>query len=200
MVAYATSAARPIPEDAIVRYATDVKASTFKVRAFAMGMLSAFGHSPTIAIRDFEGNAQFTEAGSALENARLEIIIRAKSLEVVDDISDKDRREMQSEMNNHVLETDRFPEIRFESTQVTANGESSLYRVTLNGELSLHGVTRPLPVSARVVLNGDSLRASGEFSIRQSDYEIAPVKAAAGAIKLKDELKFTFDIVARKQK
>lgn len=194
-----TNAARPLPEDAIVRYAIDVKASTFKVRAFATGMLSAFGHSPTIAIRDFQGNVQFTEAEAALDNARMEIVIRADSLEVVDDISDKDRREIQSEMSKNVLETDRFPEIRYESAKVTASGNSSLYWVTLNGELTLHGVTCPQPVSSRVILNGDSLRASGEFTIRQSDYEIAPVKAVAGTIKLKDELKFTFDILARKQ-
>jgi hypothetical protein len=46
-------------------------------------------------------------------------------------------------------------------------------------------------------MNGDTLRAYGEFSIRQSDYGIAPVSAAGGTLKLKDELKFNFDITAR---
>jgi hypothetical protein len=49
------------------------------------------------------------------------------------------------------------------------------------------------------VINGSLLRASGEFSVRQTDYGIAPVTAAAGAIKVKDEVKCTFEIVARKQ-
>jgi hypothetical protein len=35
--------------------------------------------------------------------------------------------------------------------------------------------------------------------VSQSDFEIAPVKVAGGALKLKDEVKLTFDIVARKQ-
>jgi hypothetical protein len=56
-----------------------------------------------------------------------------------------------------------------------------------------------MPLSARVVVEGDSLRASGEFTVRQSEYEIAPVSAAGGAIRVKDDLKCTFDIVARKQ-
>jgi hypothetical protein len=43
------------------------------------------------------------------------------------------------------------------------------------------------------------LRAAGEFSVRQSDYEIRPVSALGGAVKLKDELKLSFDISARKQ-
>ena len=72
-------------------------------------------------------------------------------------------------------------------------------QVTLNGNLTLHGVTRPLPLTAQVMLSGDMLRASGEFSVLQSDYGITLVSVAGGALKLKDELKFTFDIVARKQ-
>ena len=43
------------------------------------------------------------------------------------------------------------------------------------------------------------LRAFGEFSLRQSDYGIKPVSAVGGGLKVKDEVKFTFDIVARKQ-
>jgi hypothetical protein len=48
-------------------------------------------------------------------------------------------------------------------------------------------------------MNGEVLRATGEFSVRQSDYAIRPVSAAAGTVKLKDELKLSFDIFARKQ-
>ena len=47
-------------------------------------------------------------------------------------------------------------------------------------------------------MKGETLRAAGEFSIRQSDYEIRPVSAAGGTVKLKDELKLALDIMARK--
>jgi len=43
------------------------------------------------------------------------------------------------------------------------------------------------------------LRAFGDFTIRQSDYRIKLASVAGGALKLKDELKFTFDIVARRK-
>jgi polyisoprenoid-binding protein YceI len=69
----------------------------------------------------------------------------------------------------------------------------------LHGELTLHGITRSQPAPARISVSGETLRASGEFSIRQSDYEIRPVSAVSGTIKLKDELKLSFDISARKQ-
>jgi len=71
--------------------------------------------------------------------------------------------------------------------------------VELDGNLSLHGVTRRERVTVQVAVTGDMLRAFGDFSIRQSDYRIKPASVAGGALKLKDELKFTFDIVARKK-
>jgi polyisoprenoid-binding protein YceI len=64
--------------------------------------------------------------------------------------------------------------------------------------LTLHGVTRRERLPAQLAVTGDMLRAFGDFTIRQSDYRIKLASVAGGALKLKDELKFTFDIVARK--
>ena len=44
---------------AVGHYLLDQSASRFTVRVFASGMLSALGHSPTMAIRDFNGEASF---------------------------------------------------------------------------------------------------------------------------------------------
>jgi hypothetical protein len=44
----------------------------------------------------------------------------------------------------------------------------------------------------------DRLRAYGEFSVKQSDFKIRVVSVAGGTLKLKDELKLTFDIIAKK--
>ena len=187
----------PAVQRAAIRYAIDSVASRFTVRAFATGMLSAFGHNPTIAMRDFSGEVWFDPGHP--EGARLNLRIPAASLSVANDISSKDRREMERQMRDDVLETDRFPEIVYDCSQasVTAAGENQ-YGVSLNGELTLHGVTRREPVSARVIISGDLLRAFGEFSIRQTDYNIKLVTALGGTLKLQDELKFSFDITARK--
>jgi hypothetical protein len=48
-------------------------------------------------------------------------------------------------------------------------------------------------------MQGSTLRASGEFSMRQSDFGIKLVSVAGGAIKLKDELTFSFEVAARRQ-
>lgn len=168
------------------------------MKAFATGLLSAFGHSPTIAIRDFAGEARFSPDN--MEASLLRLQIKAESLEVADEVSDKDRREMERQMREEVLETARYPEIIFESANVSAEKVmGSQYRAQITGNLSMHGVTRQCVIAAQVIAGEDVLRANGEFTLRQSDFNIKQVSAAAGTIKLKDELKLSFDIVAYKQ-
>ena len=185
-------------EASAFRYVIDARISRFTVRAFASGMLSAFGHSPTIAIRDFAGEAQFSP--DKLESASLHITVKAGSLGVTDDISDKDRREIEREMQDNVLESGKYPEIVYDCSRVAVNDPANgQFAVTLNGSLTLHGVTRGLTIPARIAVTGDMLRAFGDFSLRQSDYNIKLVSAVGGGLKVKDEVKFSFDVVARKQ-
>jgi polyisoprenoid-binding protein YceI len=74
----------------------------------------------------------------------------------------------------------------------------SLYVLKIEGDLFLHGVTRRRTVSLNVVPADDKLRAYGEFSIKQSDFKIKLVSVAGGALKVKDELKISFDVNAKK--
>lgn len=130
----------------------------------------------------------------------LHVRASADSLEIMDDIKSKDRQEMESTMNNSVLETAKYPEIVFATTSVSASrlGEGR-YQANLNGNLTLHGITRPVTIPTQVTLMGDMLRAGGEFSLLQTNFGIKLVSVAGGTLKLKDELKFSFDIVARRE-
>jgi polyisoprenoid-binding protein YceI len=156
------------------------------------------GHNPVIGIRDFSGEIRFD--AEKVEAGSFRFLIKAASLDVQDDISDKDRREMERLMHQEVLESSKFPEIRYEGATATVTKVSDmLYSATLSGDLSLHGVTRSQPLSARVTLFGSMLRASGDFTLSQTDYNIRLVSVAGGALKLKDELKFSFEVVARRE-
>lgn len=184
----------PAKEAAIADYLIDAGMSRFTVRGFAGGLLSGLGHNPVIAITDFSGAAHWDPDN--LRPATLDLKIPAAGLVVQNDISDKDRREMQRVMREEVLEATRFPQIAFESTSA-APGTGG--RIEIEGKLSLHGVTRTERISTQLAVTGDILRAYGDFTIRQTDYGIRLASVAGGALKLKDELKFTFDIVARKR-
>jgi len=179
-------------------YVINAMVSRFTVKAFAGGLLSAFGHNPTIAIRDMQGEVHFSPV--AVEQSSLHFVVRADSLSVTDNVSDKDRREMETEMRDNVLEINKYPEIVYDAPSVTVkNTTDGQSDVVLLGKLTLHGVTRSQQVPARIAVTGDMLRAFGEFSLRQSDYNIKPVSAVGGGLKVKDEVKFFFDIVARKE-
>jgi polyisoprenoid-binding protein YceI len=180
------------------RYVIDSRASRFTVQAFATGLLARMGHDPIIGIRDFSGEMQFNP--DKLEAGSFRLVIKSASLSVQNDISDKDLREIERLMNQEVLETEKFPEIVYEATSISVTRMvDMLSSATLNGKLTMHGVTRNQAIVVRVALLGSMLRASGDFTLDQTDYSIKLVSVAGGALKLKDELKFSFEMVARKQ-
>jgi len=181
----------------VVRYAVDRKASQFTVQAFASGLISVVAHSPKIAIRDWTGNVSFVP--DTLNDAKLKVLIKTASLDVLDELRDSEKRELHRVMYDDVLETKRFPDAVFESSRISADRlRESLYRVNVEGSLSLHGVTNSHTFFAQVTFGVDSFRAHGEFTLLQTDYGIRIASIAGGTLKLQDELKFTFYVVGRK--
>lgn len=181
---------------ASVHYVLDKNASRFTVQAFATGLLSAFGHSPTIAIRDFDGDVDF--APDTYDKATLRVTVKTSTFELLDEMKRDDREKLQRDMFQNVLEVDRFPTAVYESHQINVQKVSEhLLQAQVAGNLTLHGVTGPLAFDARVQNSGALLRVSGEFSLHQSDYEMRPVSIAGGTLRLKDQLKFRFEVVAK---
>jgi polyisoprenoid-binding protein YceI len=185
-------------EPRAVRYVLDAGSSTFTVQAFAGGLLPGLGHDPTIGIRDFEGEARFVPETFA--EASLRIVVRARSLAVLDEMKEKDHREIERTMRDDVLEVDRYPEVVFQSTSIAPQRiTEGRYKARIVGETTLHGVTRGgLWILAQFTVSGDEMRATGDFTLRQTDFGIKLVSVAGGVLKLKDELKFKFDLVGRR--
>lgn len=174
------------------RYILDPSRSQFTVQAFASGMLWAFGHNPTIGIKDFTGSLTFSPEPA--DKPALEMVINAHSFESVDPIRTKDKQEIQDTMME-MLDVSTYPTVRYKATEATVTRLSeSWFRVQFKGHLSLRGVTKPQEVDSQLtILDGES-RLSGSFQILQSVYKIHRPSAAAGLLITKDELKFTFDI------
>jgi len=81
----------------LAHYIVDAKASRLTVQAFATGILSAVGHNPTLGIGNFNGDVHFSS--EVLQGSGFHLSVRAASLSVQDDVSDKDRREIERLMN-----------------------------------------------------------------------------------------------------
>jgi polyisoprenoid-binding protein YceI len=60
----------------------------------------------------------------------------------------------------------------------------------VNGSLTLHGQTRPVVVTVRETAG----HFTGVSRLKQSDFGIAPIKVAGGAVRVKDEIQIEFDI------
>jgi polyisoprenoid-binding protein YceI len=183
---------------ATVRFVIDPTASRFTVQAFATGFLSAFGHSPKIGIRDYEGEIHFVP--ETYQKAFVRMTVRTGAMDVLDEMKSDDRKKLEQAMYREVLEVDRFAETAYESKQITVQKlGADLLLAYATGELSFHGVTQTHSLGARVTAIGTMLRISGDFSLRQSDYGIKPLSFAGGTVRLKDEVKFNFELVARMQ-
>jgi polyisoprenoid-binding protein YceI len=179
----------------ITTYRLEPRPSRFTIRVTAGGLLSAFGHNPLIGVRDFSGEVQFDP--DSPRSASLRMRVSSRALEVAGDVNEKDRREIEKIMHEQVLESDTYPTIEFQSSEikVTPSGPGQ-FRAEISGELSLHGTTGSQTIVARVTSSGARLRASGEFSLYQTEYGIQLVTVAGGALKVKDELKASFEILA----
>jgi polyisoprenoid-binding protein YceI len=163
----------------------DTQRSVMTVRVFKSGMFSAFGHDHEISalIRD----GKFSEGDRSVD-----LTVDARQMRVMDkDVSDKDRAEIQENMlGPKVLDTGQFPEIRFHSTAVQPAGDG---RWTVSGDLTVHGKTRPVKLEVKVQ-NG---HYQGSAQLKQRDFGIEPISVGGGAVKVKDELRVEFDIVAK---
>jgi polyisoprenoid-binding protein YceI len=181
---------------AVARYRLDAGRSQFMVRAFAGGPLFFKGHDHFIKVGDFDGEAELTPG--ALSPASLSLRVRADSLEETRDVFTAQQKQIiNKELREIVLETAKYPEIIFKSTEVTVRAlTGGQFEAEVGGDLTLHGVTRHISIPATVTLSGGDLRARGEFTIDRGDYNVKATSAVHGLVRVRGKLKFTFDIVA----
>jgi polyisoprenoid-binding protein YceI len=183
-----------------VTYTLDASRSKFMAHAGRSGLLWFKGHGHHLAAKDFSGRVELTP-GTILP-ASLRLVVKAASLqETGADFTDQQKQIINKELHDIVFHPDQYPEIVFQSTNVTAKPAKSGggFDVRLTGDLTLHGATRRIEIPATVTLNGDEMRAIGEFSIDRDDFKVKATSAAHGMVRVSNKVKFEFDIVAKRQ-
>lgn len=183
---------------ATVRYVIDTPRSKFMARAFAGGLLWFKGHDHHLVAREFSGEVDLTP--DSITPASLHLVVKAGSLvETGEAFTEPQKEIINKELREIVLHPDKYPDITFQSTGVKAKpAEGGGYDVEIRGKLTLHGVTRNEEIHARVTLQGNELRAIGDFTIDRGGYGVKATSAFHGLVRVRDTVKFTFDIVARK--
>ncbi len=188
----------PVASLLVLRYRLDSDRSSFMVRAFSGGLLWFKGHDHFVKVKDFSGEADLTP--TSISPASLRIKVRAESLEETRDLFTPEQKQIiNREIRELVLETNKYPEINFTSSEVAVvTGSTGAINVKIGGDLSLHGVTRQIVIPAQVTLEGSNLRARGEFEIDRDDFNVKATSALHGTIRVRNKLHFTFDILAQR--
>jgi polyisoprenoid-binding protein YceI len=189
-----TSLTNPAP----ARYRLDASQSKFIAHALRSGLLWFKGHEHLVAAHEFTGEAEITP--DSITPASLRLNVKTESMgETSSVFTEQQKQIINKELREIVLLPAKYPEIVFKSTDVKGksrgNGE---YDLKIGGNLTLLGVTRRIEIPAQVVLTGNDLRAHGEFSINRSDYKVKATSAVHGLIRVRDKIRFTFDIVGHK--
>ena len=159
---------------------------TAKVEAVVekTGLLSGKKH--VLAWEKFNGTMNLNPANVAFT-------VEAGSLKVLDDwISDGKKEDVRKEaLGKNVLDTAKFPEIRFVSTAVSGDIGGAFQ---VSGNLTVRGITKP--VTLAVKRNGASYEGQTQFPM--SGFGIKPPKAALGAVGTRDEMIIRFVVGSSK--
>jgi polyisoprenoid-binding protein YceI len=183
---------------ATVTYNLDPSQSKFMAHANRSGLLWFKGHSHHLAASEFSGQVELTP--DTITPASLRLAVKAASLhETGADFTEPQKQIINKELKEIVLHPDQYPDITFQSTNVTAkNSGAGRYDVKIDGNLTLHGVTKRITIPAVVTVSGDTLRAVGKFSIDRNDFNVKATSAFHGMVRVDDDVKFEFDIVGRR--
>jgi polyisoprenoid-binding protein YceI len=156
----------------------DTEHSSLTIHVGKVGLFSAAGHEHVVIAPVAEGSLD--------DGAHPHVEFRVETARLVV-APEEHQSEVQKRMQEQVLESSRFPEIRFASDQIkrTGNGEWDVA-----GKLTLHGETKPVRLQVRFA----DRTYTGSVTIKQTDFGIQPVSAGGGTVKVKDELKIDFAI------
>ncbi|MBO0857789.1 MAG: YceI family protein [Chloracidobacterium sp.] len=185
------------PKDKTRVYTIELSQSRITVKITQKGFLSGRYPNHYVEVKNFNGKIEVSDKDET--RIAVEVEAEAKSLTNVDEgMTDLERREFHNILNNLVLESDKYPIIKFVSVSISDARKSGDNRTfTLNGDLTLRDSTRRVSFPIAATISKDRLRATGDAEIKQTDFGIRPYSGKLGMIKIGDVVKVNFEIVAK---
>lgn len=179
-------------------YTIDTSQSRVIVHLSQSGLIARRHPRHEVEVKEFNGKIDL----STRDEKEIEVKVEAQSgsLTNIDKtMSEFERGGFHNVLRERVLETQKFPTIKFTSISVSDDRrDGDRRKFTLNGDLILHGVTRRVAVQIDLdKMTDQELRATGEGTLKQSDFSIQPYEGGLGTIKIGDEVRIEFIIVAK---
>ena len=179
------------PPDSVV-YHVD-PSSRLVVKTGKAGLFGFAGHPHVIRARVVSGELVY-HPGKPTSYLRLKV--PTDSLEVLTPPDTAEIRKVTEAMRTEVLHVKKHPEMTFAADSLrVSNG-----KVDLQLALTMEGTTRKVPATANVTIGSDTLRATGTFAAKQTDFGIKPFSGGpGGTVKVADRVTFCFDLVATRE-
>lgn len=95
-----------------------------------------------------------------------------------------------------VLDTEKYPEIRFTSRVKEAKKTGDGWEVMLEGRLSPTASRNRSVCPSVLAREPGSCVRSGEASLLHTDFGITPIRVGGGTVKVEDKIRIRFDVVA----
>lgn len=176
----------------------DLEHSKLLVKVYKAGFFSSLAHDHVFAVTKWQATIQLDPASP--EKGSVVLVADARSLRLVDSKADKDdqRSIEKTARGDEVLDAEKFPEIRFESSRVVVAepGEKTL-KLEVTGLLKLHGKSREVTIPVTLTLGDKQLEIAGSVRIRQSRHGMEPYSAFLGAVSVKDDIDIELDLTAQ---
>ena len=151
-----------------------------EVYTFREGLLSSVGHD--LKLRAAGVQLEVDEAAPAVrvrvDPSSLRVVCAMRGGQPAPGLlSEADQADIERHVRLEVLEAERYPTLRFDSTAIEGG--------QVTGQLTVHGVTRTL----RFPFTEEAGARVAEVRLDQREWGIRPYRAMLGALKVKPEVR-----------
>ncbi len=167
--------------------------SKFAFEVAKTGLLNGKKHD--FRFTRYSGKLDLDEKTPA--NSKVSFTIDPKSLQSLDEWSPAKGSvdKILKEAWGPALQVDKYPEIKFQSTSITAQGPETF---VVKGDLTVRGQPKPVTVNVTRKQTGKMYTYEGTSTFLMTDYGIKPPTAMLGSIGTKPEIVVAFTITADK--
>lgn len=198
------------PKDMLTRgrfFKIDPAASEVIIYTYRSGRLARLGYNHLLVSKDVEGTIVL---GTPVTESWAEVKIPVKTL-IVDDPEYRKKAgpEFKSQppqsdieetrrnlLGSRILDAENYPLVTVNAKVVSGDFPD----VVLDLDVEIRKTRRHLRISAKLEKQADRIIVHGNFTFRQTDFGIEPLRLLKGALTVNDEIKVQYWVVARPSK
>jgi hypothetical protein len=184
----------------------DTRESDLRIVVYRGGPLAKFGHNHVLRAGDLKGEVhlapEFHRSAFQLEFSAAALIVDPEDARLDEgpefagalspEAIEGTRENL---LGPRVLDAARFPAITLRSVSIA--GSEALPIITVR--VGLHGVERDLSFQGALERDADRLVVSGALLLHTPDFGIEPFTAMGGGLRVEEQLKIRFRVVAVRQ-